>query len=65
MTFELFMVSIYVPSIAQLVERRSVGDELISLVRWFEFGSKESFSFFLTSPTAREFHFQSILFEYT
>ena len=34
------------PSIAQLVERRTVGDELISLGRWFESGSKESFSFF-------------------
>ena len=30
-----------VPSIAQLVERRTVEEELISLGRWFESGSKE------------------------
>ena len=32
-----------VPSIAQLVERRTVEVKLSSLGRWFESGSKESF----------------------
>ena len=40
-----------VPSIAQLVERRTVEFAMISLGRWFESGSKEVFSntiFFFT-----------------
>ena len=38
-----------VPSIAQLVERRTVEVKLSSLGRWFESGSKESFFFSLNS----------------
>ena len=36
-------VLVTVPSIAQLVERRTVEVKLSSLGRWFESGSKESF----------------------
>ena len=40
--FPLNVVSL--PSVAQLVERRTVEALLISLGRWFESGSKESFT---------------------
>ena len=38
--------SIDLPSIAQLVERRTVEVKTISLGRWFKSGSKETFFFF-------------------
>ena len=34
------------PSIAKLVERRTVVDMIVSLDRWFDSGSNESFNFF-------------------
>ena len=37
--------SIDLPSIAQLVERRTVEVKMISLGRWFKSGSKETFFF--------------------
>ena len=39
-----------IPSIAQLVERRTVEVELSSLGRWFESGSKEYFFLYLNAP---------------
>ena len=50
--FIIFYSQVYnntVPSIAQLVERRTVEVKLSSLGRWFESGSKESFFFSLNS----------------
>ena len=38
------------PSIAQLVERRTGVNDLISLGRWFESGSKDSFTILTWSP---------------
>ena len=35
------------PSIAKLVERRTVVDMIVSLDRWFDSGPNESFNFFL------------------
>ena len=39
--------SIDLPSIAQLVERRTVEVKMISLGRWFKSGSKETFFFLI------------------
>ena len=49
-TVTLYRVSIRVPSIAQLVERRTVEVYLISLGRWFESGSKEMTFYFKSLP---------------
>ena len=45
----------HLPPIAQLVERRTVEALLISLGRWLESGSKEFFTLFSFSLTARIF----------
>ena len=49
-TVTLYRVSIRVPSIAQLVERRTVEVWLISLGRWFESGSTEMTFYFKSLP---------------
>ena len=48
------------PSIAQLVERRTVEVKMISLGRWFKSGSKETF-FFKKLDASLSFCFLAVL----
>ena len=52
--------SIDLPSIAQLVERRTVEVKLISLGRWFKSGSKETF-FYFSLDASLSFCFLAVL----